>query len=233
MTTTIATTLAALSIKKMVELQNEMVVTAKSLGMAGSNIVARKAFHDRGDATTAVTSLHNDIEAWRAKHPSSVAGGAKSTSDTTNQPATVSPGLARLRASQDAEKLRLDTEAQGKAAIEKVAAERQPKTKEPEVAKKVKEPKSAKVKKEKPVKEASETVGRGRASAIIDTTGKVHLVLKDNPKRGECRNRYDLYRDGMLVETYISKVGNRIIAMGDLRWDMRHGFIEIVSKPEA
>lgn len=222
MTTTIATTLAALSIKKMVELQNEMVVTAKSLGMAGSNIVARKAFHDRGDATTAVTSLHNDIEAWRAKHPSSVAEGDRAAA-TTDKPATVSPGLARLRASQDAEKLRLDTEAQGKAAIEKVAAERQPK--EPEVAKK-----PAKVKKEKVVKDVAATTGRGRASAIIDTEGKVHLVLKDNPKRGECRNRYDLYRDGMLVETYISKVGNRIIAMGDLRWDMRHGFIEIVSK---
>lgn len=54
---------------------------------------------------------------------------------------------------------------------------------------------------------------------------KVRLLVKENPRRTNTRawDTYALYKDGMLVETFIKAGGT----VGDLRWDEKRKHIEL------
>lgn len=64
-----------------------------------------------------------------------------------------------------------------------------------------------------------------RQGALVDTA-KIHDIV-ENPKRGKAKERFALYREGMLVSTYKEKVGNPTLAAACLRWDVKHGFIKL------
>ncbi len=51
---------------KLLEMQNEMVLTAVDLGMAGTDVVPRRAFRNREDALTTCHRLHDAIIAHRS-----------------------------------------------------------------------------------------------------------------------------------------------------------------------
>jgi hypothetical protein len=63
---------------------------------------------------------------------------------------------------------------------------------------------------------------RGRPSAYpLDS--KITVLVDKNPRRGAAAKRFDLYRSGMLLGTFLEKGGER----GDVLWDVRHGFISV------
>lgn len=57
--------------------------------------------------------------------------------------------------------------------------------------------------------------------------GRIKLLVQENPKRGTAAQRFDVYKDGMLIATYKKKVGEPQ-AVRDLRWDTKMKFIKIV-----
>lgn len=60
----------------------------------------------------------------------------------------------------------------------------------------------------------------------VDTSKKIKLLVHDNPKRAGSApfKRFALYKTGMKAETFLEKGGLMI----DLKWDVGHGFIELV-----
>lgn len=57
---------------------------------------------------------------------------------------------------------------------------------------------------------------------------KIHILAKENPRRGAAAERFNLYKEGMTVETYSKKFeGGRSEALVHLRWDVKHGFIKV------
>lgn len=61
--------------------------------------------------------------------------------------------------------------------------------------------------------------------APTDKNARVKLLVKENPKRGASRIRYNHYKDGMTVGEYVEKAGSK--GMADIRWDLEHGFIAL------
>ncbi len=57
--------------------------------------------------------------------------------------------------------------------------------------------------------------------------GRIKVLAKENPKRvgSASRERFSLYRNGMSVTEFLKAGGSR----ADIRWDIKHGFIEVVS----
>jgi hypothetical protein len=59
----------------------------------------------------------------------------------------------------------------------------------------------------------------------------IHMLVKENPKRGDSATRFAFYRDRMPVEDYVARVvkaGNpSSLARADLRWDRERKFISI------
>ena len=51
----------------------------------------------------------------------------------------------------------------------------------------------------------------------------ITILAEKNPKRGAAAKRFDLYRNGMKVETAIEKG----VTVADIRWDRDHKFIKI------
>ena len=58
--------------------------------------------------------------------------------------------------------------------------------------------------------------------------------VEENPKRGNSRDRFALYRNGMTVEEYVRAVieqgGEERVALEDICWDLNHEFI-VVREP--
>ena len=54
---------------------------------------------------------------------------------------------------------------------------------------------------------------------------KVKLLVKENPKRKGAApaKRFDLYKNGMTVETFLEKGGTA----ADVRWDVKHKYIAL------
>ena len=65
---------------------------------------------------------------------------------------------------------------------------------------------------------------RPYTSGRYDHHQRITLLEESNPKRGDSRNRFGLYRDGMSIEAALAAG----IRAADLRWDHAHGFIDIV-----
>lgn len=64
----------------------------------------------------------------------------------------------------------------------------------------------------------------------VPMDGKITVVSKENPKRGKAKERFTLYRDGMLVSTYIEKIGgDPAYALAIVKWDMKHNFIKVTA----
>ena len=60
-------------------------------------------------------------------------------------------------------------------------------------------------------------------SAKFTGSAKITVLEKTNPKRGTAAKRYALYRDGMTVDAYIGKGGQR----RDVVWDLGQGWIRV------
>lgn len=73
--------------------------------------------------------------------------------------------------------------------------------------------------------EQQTTAATIKAKAPTDKNARVKLLVKENPKRGASRIRYNHYRDGMTVGEYVEKAGSK--GMADIRWDLEHGFIAL------
>jgi hypothetical protein len=88
-----------------------------------------------------------------------------------------------------------------------------------------------------------EGMGRYREAGVIEDWKKarskfnfnpkstVRLLVKENPKQGASKKRFDIYSNGKKVETCM-KEG---VKKADLCWDITHKFIELVppAKPAA
>jgi hypothetical protein len=63
----------------------------------------------------------------------------------------------------------------------------------------------------------------------IDVTKKIHLKVTENPKRKESASYkvFALYKEGMTVEEFL-KLEKKGAHLGHVRWDVEHGFIELV-----
>lgn len=76
----------------------------------------------------------------------------------------------------------------------------------------------------KPTKSAPATKSAPPAKVI-------HLLVKENPKRGDSASRFAYYRDGITVDDYVErcvKAGKpSSLARADLRWDTARKFIAI------
>jgi hypothetical protein len=68
---------------------------------------------------------------------------------------------------------------------------------------------------------------KGRRTGIADDT-KISILVSENPKRSTAAERFAFYKEGMLVSTYVNKVGNRTLAYADLRWDSKQKFIKLI-----
>ena len=69
-----------------------------------------------------------------------------------------------------------------------------------------------------------------KESKVPTTTQDTRIITRlitDNPKRGASRNRFDHYRTGMTVQEYIDLVGNRTLALGDVKWDSGRNLIRV------
>ncbi len=62
----------------------------------------------------------------------------------------------------------------------------------------------------------------------IPNDAKISILVEENPKRGKAKERFDLYKEGMLVSTYKEKIGDPKQAIACLRWDAKKKFIKIV-----
>jgi len=71
-------------------------------------------------------------------------------------------------------------------------------------------------------------VERKKRKSGIEPTAKI-TVMVENPKRAKAKERFALYRDGMLVATYMEKVGDKQ-ALADIRWDLKKKFIKLASE---
>lgn len=73
-------------------------------------------------------------------------------------------------------------------------------------------------------KEKTERAGRGRSSKFA-ADAKITVLADKNPKRAgtSAHDRFALYRNGMLVSTFLEKGGT----YGDLAWDSAHSFISV------
>jgi hypothetical protein len=59
----------------------------------------------------------------------------------------------------------------------------------------------------------------------------IHLLVKENPKRGDSATRFAYYRGGITVEDYVARCvkagAPSSLARADLRWDTERKFITI------
>jgi hypothetical protein len=57
------------------------------------------------------------------------------------------------------------------------------------------------------------------------------VLVTENPKRGKSRDRFPLYRNGLIVEQYVErsvKAGNPVdLARADIRWDVDKKLIAV------
>jgi len=67
------------------------------------------------------------------------------------------------------------------------------------------------------------TAGKGGRKSKFEGTQKITVVAETNPKRGAAKERFAIYRSGMLVSTFFEK-GGRLL---DLNWDVKHGFVTV------
>jgi hypothetical protein len=67
---------------------------------------------------------------------------------------------------------------------------------------------------------------RKRAGSIPDSA-KIFILVEENPKRAKAKERFALYKEGMLVGTYKEKVGDAALALACIRWDAKKGFIKV------
>lgn len=133
---------ASMSISQLLELQNEMVLTAIDFGLEGSAVNPRKSFKNRADALASCGRLHQAIVEAKAGNLEAARGviGAPARSlphvadpvgegetlaavGKTDAPA-VSPGLQRLRDSKGADALRAQNVADANKALKQIADER-------------------------------------------------------------------------------------------------------------
>lgn len=63
--------------------------------------------------------------------------------------------------------------------------------------------------------------------AGVTATDVIKLLESDAPKRGSAARRFALYRDGMTVQDYIDAVGDKRLALRDIAWDRKQGYIII------
>lgn len=64
---------------------------------------------------------------------------------------------------------------------------------------------------------------KGGRKSKFEGTQKITVIAETNPKRGAAKERFALYRSGMLVSTFFEK-GGRLL---DLNWDVKHGFVKV------
>lgn len=60
----------------------------------------------------------------------------------------------------------------------------------------------------------------------VELTGKVQILVEENPRRGPAAERFAIYKNGMLVETAMEKG----LSASDVRHDIAKGFIKLVTK---
>jgi hypothetical protein len=77
---------------------------------------------------------------------------------------------------------------------------------------------------EAPAKVDADKVAKIRYQKRTWTGSDIITVLRENPKTGESKKRYALYRTGMTVDEYVKAVvdaglGTKTLANNDLRWD--------------
>lgn len=222
----------ALSLKELVETQNEMVHTAADLRIVTPFLKPVKSYRSLPDGQRAVFRLHAAIMAAREgklERANEIMGTDwKRVLELVpelveaREATKTSPGLRRLRADPRAETTRKAVVADNEKALAAAKDEREATEKPTSTVKESKVTKTAAKKKAK--------TERPPRSSGINVEGKIEVVDAVNPRREGTQAHKDQQhiRNGMLVETFISKIGDRVRAVGLLRDSVRRGIIKIV-----
>lgn len=224
---------AAMSGAQLITCYNEMVLTAQDIGLEGYK--PRQVFHDKGDGLKRCEQLHSSIVA-RATGLHQ----ADTQPDTGPVPTetTGSPGLDRLRAHPDAEKLRQKVLAdQVTAATD--AAVTHPQTQPTEA---VTEESHVPTTKRK-TKGTHNTAQRSKVTDANPNDSRIIMTItkyvgeENNPKRGTAAKRFALYKDDMTVAKYAKALENNNMgdirqARADVNWDAKQGWIKL-KQPQA
>lgn len=67
----------------------------------------------------------------------------------------------------------------------------------------------------------------GAAARGFAEDAVIKILAKENPRRGAAAERFELYKDGMTVKQYTTKIGTRAEALVHLRWDVNKGHISV------
>lgn len=187
---------------------NGLVPGAVELGLAYRE---RKCFKDRADGLKSLGAIESSLRAARE------AGAASG-----------SPGLARLRASEQGEAIRQQTLADQAGAAAAVHSPTIPPADAAAPAGNTMKVKDIMAKAKKDKAEGNGGGRRGRAPAFADEM-KISVLVDGNPKREGSRGHacFGHYRNGMLVKTYVEKVGDRGEAMANLRYDAAKEHISV------
>lgn len=109
------------------------------------------------------------------------------------------------------------TTGENKAALDLTPPGKAPKApKAPGEAKAAKAPKEPKVPKEPRV---------SRFKTLYPDTAKITLLVKENPKRGASKERFDGYTGSATVAEALAKG----VTYADLAWDVGHGLISVAT----
>lgn len=202
--------LAALNLPALRDLYNGLCLEAARWGVEASQCKTINAQHrDHPTAERRIAALHAAIvTAVKVRRPNTSPGSADVISEKKAE--DMSPGLRRLLDSGRAEEIRQNTLADQERAKKEMAKRSSTKT---TTARKT---------------TAEKKAPAPRSKGIYADKATISLLHSgDNPKRGTAAERFKFYRDGMRVGTYIEKVGNRVLAIADLRWDAGKGWIKL------
>jgi hypothetical protein len=215
------------TITEMLRDYNALVLEANGLNR-GLDRRERKCFKDRADAERSLAAIQSSIRAARA------------ASKVTDEPVASdqSPGRQRLLNSGRAEEIRqqvlVDQEKaaagaahEASSAVSAPSEEGLPTQQTEKVSEIMTKLKEKKAKAPKAAK-AEGTGRRGRAPAYAGSM-KITIEAEGNPKRKDTRGHevFAMYKSGMLVSTFVEKVGDQGEAMANLRWDVAKGYIKV------
>lgn len=190
-----------MTLAQLVETYNEMVLSAIDVTEDSRSYRPVSKFRDLATGQKRCAAMHSTLDALYA----GVEAEARRRPETS-----VPPGFARLQEHPDAENIRQRTLAEQEAAAAAVARTQEDREM----------PKKTKTKTDK------KTSGRG-----VDTSQRIVVAAmykEANPKRGSAAKRFEHYHDNMTVADYIAKIKDRGLALADIRWDVKQGFIRLL-----
>lgn len=81
----------------------------------------------------------------------------------------------------------------------------------------------------KPQKAEKAPSERKARQSSLPIDGKISIIVTENPKRGRAKEKFAMYKEGMLVSTYLEKFDDPAYAIATVKWDIKHNFIKVTT----